>query len=97
MAFGAIQAVSDVMELVIKDFVHAADIFVAGISMIVVPAVISWFTVGLVVIVPIQLKNKILFPQTTTKSWGCKRYNLGLPLIGKGNLKQTFNPLFRRF
>lgn len=43
MAFGAIQAVSDVMELVIKDFVHAADIFVAGISMIVVPAVISWF------------------------------------------------------
>ena len=96
MAFGAIQAVSDVMELVIKDFVHAADIFVAGISMIVVPAVISWFIYRCYKIMSGQVPDPML-SLITTKSWGCKRYNLGLPLIGKGNLKQTFNPLFRRF
>lgn len=42
-SFAVVKTINTAFEAMLKTFVHASDIFVAGISMIVIPAVISWF------------------------------------------------------
>ena len=60
MAFGAIKAVNDVMELIIKEFVHAADIFAGGIAIIAAGAVSVWFLYRCYLIMSGQVPDPML-------------------------------------